>query len=102
MVIGGWIKAIVLASQRYDSSPYRKSTKGLAGIKITCFELKSHATSLGKKREVVTDVEGIAEFTNLGHGFYIIRCNDDPHTDHIVEVDARTFAPDVKLIKFEI
>lgn len=101
--MNGWIKAVVLGTQRLNEySQYRGSVRGVTGIKISCFELKEHVTALGKERVVVTDVEGIAEFSNLGFGFYILRCNDDPHTDHLVEVDPRSFSPDVKLVKFEV
>ena len=93
----------MLASQQLTPvSQYRKTTAGVQGTKVSCFELKQHATSLGRGRVVITNAEGIAEFNNLGFGFYIVRCNDDSHTDHIVEVDPRTFAPDVKLVKFEV
>lgn len=100
--MNGTIKAQVLGTQRYDASPYRKSMDGVQGVKVSCFELKSHATSLGRERVVITNGEGISEFTGLGFGFYIVRYNGDPITDHLVEVNPRTFTPDVKLIKFEV
>lgn len=102
MTMNAIIKAQVLGSQTYDASPYRKSMNGIQGVKVSCFELKSHATSLGRERIAVTNGEGFSEFTGLGHGFYIIRCNGDIHTDHLVEINPRTFTPDVKLVKFEV
>jgi len=99
--MNGWIKAIVLGTKLNQYSHLKGSTTGIQGVKVSCFELREHATALGKERPAITNAEGIVEFNNLGFGFYIVRCNDDPYTDHLIEIDPRTFTPDVKMIKFE-
>lgn len=100
--MNGWIKATVVGSQQNSLSQYRKSVRGVQGIKISLFEMRPFEANLKQNSIGYTDEEGNVLFQGLGYGFYVVRCNDDVYTDHIIEVDARTFNPDVKLVKFEV